>query len=99
MQPGKAKSVGALIDAAVRGELSKAQALRLWKDNPEVIILALLAAGQRIAEQEVVIAGLQEQAHGTVPSPSTPSSMVPIYAEPNTPKRRKTPGAIAYPVA
>ena len=65
MQPGKAKSVGALIDAAVRGELSVAQALRLCKDNPEVIILALLAAGKRIADQEVVIAELQEQAHGT----------------------------------
>ncbi len=93
MQPGKAKSVGALIDAAVRGELSAAQALRLCKDNPEVIILALLAAGKRIADQEVVIAELQEQAHGTVPSPSTPSGMVPIYAKPNTPKRRKKPGA------
>ena len=70
MQPGKAKSVGGLIDAAVRGELSRAQVLRLCKDNPEVIILTLLAAGKRIAEQdgriaeqEVVIAGLKEQTH------------------------------------
>ncbi len=93
MQPGKAKSVGALIDAAVRGELTRAQALRLCKDNPEVITLALLAAGQRIAEQEVVIAGLQEKAHETLSSPSTPSGMVPIYTKPNTPKRRKKPGA------
>ena len=93
MQPGKAKSVGALIDAAVRGELTRAQVLRLCKDNPEVITPALLAAGKRIAEQEVVIAGLQEQTHGTVPSPSTPSGMVPIYTKPNTPKRRKKPGA------
>lgn len=44
MQPGKAKSVGVLIDTAVRGKLSKAQTLRLSKDKPEVIILALLAA-------------------------------------------------------
>ncbi len=50
MQPGKAKSVGALIDAAVGGELSRAQGLRLCKDHPEVITLALLAVGQRIAE-------------------------------------------------
>ncbi|MCH7994638.1 MAG: hypothetical protein IIB57_09355 [Planctomycetes bacterium] len=49
MQPGKAKSVGALIDAAVRGELTRAQVLRLCKDNPEVIILALLAAGRRLS--------------------------------------------------
>ena len=59
MQPGKAKSVGALIDAAVRGKLSRAQALRLCKDNPEVITLALLAAGQRIAELE----GARASAH------------------------------------
>ncbi len=86
MQPGKAKSVGALIDAAVRGELSRVQALRLCKDNPEVITLALLAAGQRIAE-------LQGQRNGQQPSPSTPSGMVPIYAKPNAPKRHKKPGA------
>jgi transposase len=100
MQPGKAKSVRTLIDSAVCGELSRAQALRLCRDNPEVITLALLAAGKRIAEQDgriaeqdVEIAGLQKQAHGAVPSPSTPSGMVPIYTKPNTPKRRKKPGA------
>ncbi len=86
MQPGKAKSVGALIDAAVRGELTRAQALRLCKDNPEVITLALLAAGQRIAE-------LEGQNNGQQPSPSTPSGMVPVYAKPNAPKRHKKPGA------
>ena len=86
MQPGKAKSVGALIDAAVRGELSRTHALRLCKDNPEVITLALLAAGQRIAE-------LQGQNNGQQPSPSTPSGMVPVYAKPNAPKRYKRPGA------
>jgi len=86
MQPGKAKSVGALIDAAVRGELSRAQALRLCKDNPEVITLALLAAGQRIAE-------LEGQSNGQQLSPSTPSGMVPVYAKPNTPKRHKKAGA------
>lgn len=93
MQPGKAKSVGTLIDAAVRGELSRARALRLCKDNPEVITLALLAAGKRLAEQDILIAGLQTQANGTVPSPSTPSGMVPVYAKLNAPKRHKKPGA------
>ncbi len=100
MQPGKARSVGTLINAAVRGELSKTQALRLCKDNPEVITLALLAAGQRIAEQDkrlseqdTVIATLQGQRETSQPSPSMPSGMVPIYTKPNTPKRRKKPGA------
>jgi len=86
MQPGKAKSVETLIDAAVRGRLTKAQALRLYRLGPEVVTLALLAASKRIA-------GLQTQANGTIPSPSTPSGMVPIYTKPNAPKRRKKPGA------
>jgi transposase len=86
MQPGKAKLVGTLIDAAVRGELSKTQTLQLCKDNPEVITLALLAAGQRIAE-------LEGQSSGQQSSPSTPSGMVPVYTKPNAPKRRKKPGA------
>jgi len=86
MQPGKAKSVGTLIDAAVRGQLTRAKALRLCKDNPEVITLALLAAGRRIAE-------LEGQSSGQQASPSTPSGMVPIYTKPNVSKRRKKPGA------
>ena len=93
MQAGKAKSVGALIDAAVRGELSRAQALRLCKDNPEVITLALLAAAKRIAEQDARITELEGNGHGVHPSPSTPSGMVPVYAKPNAPKRHKKPGA------
>ena len=64
MQAGKAPSVGALIDAAVRGELSTAQALRLWKDNPEVTILELLVAGQRIAEQDDRIAEQDDRVVG-----------------------------------
>ncbi len=93
MQSGKAKSVGALIDAAVRGELSRAQVLRLCKDNPEVITLALLGAAKRIAEQDARITELEGNGRGAQPSPSTPSGMVPIYTKPNTPKRRKKPGA------
>ncbi len=100
MQPRKAKSVGALIDAAVRGELTKAQALRLCRECPELVTLALLAAAKRIAEQDtriaeqgVRIAELQSRAPGQGPSPATPSGMVPIHTKPNTPKRRKKPGA------
>lgn len=93
MQPGKAKSVRTLIDSAVCGELSRAQALRLCKDNPEVITLALLAAGKRIAEQDARIAELQVPSQAQQTSPSTPSGMVPVYAKPNAPRRRKKPGA------
>lgn len=95
-----AKSAGALIDAIVRGELDEAQALRLCKECPELVTLALLAAGRRIAEQDArlseldtAIGTLQGQGQTQQPSPSTPSGMVPIYTKPNTPKRRKKPGA------
>jgi len=86
MKPGTAKSVDALIDAIVRGELNEAQTLRLCTESPELVTLALLSAGKRIAE-------LQRQPQAHQPSPATPSGMVPIYTKPNTPKRRKKPGA------
>jgi transposase len=86
MQAGKAKSVEGLIEAAVRGELTEAQARQLYKQGPEVVTLTLLAASTRIAEL---------QGHGLkqAPSPFTPSGMVPVYTKPNTPTRRKRPGA------
>jgi transposase len=86
MQPGKVRSVDGVVDAAVRGELDAAEALRLCRQSPELFTLALLAAAKRIAE-------LQGQAKQQQPFPSTPSGMVPIYTKPNTPKRRKKPGA------
>ncbi len=86
MQPGKAKSVEELVDAAVRGELREAEALRLCKHSPELFTLALLAAAKRIAQ-------LQGQGKEQQPSPATPSGMVPVYAKPNATKRRKKPGA------
>ncbi len=95
MQAGKVKSVGAIMDAAVRGELSRAQALRLCKNNPEVVTLALLAAGKRIAEQNAELAKLEGKGGTAKPSPSTPSGMVPIYTKPNTPKRHKKPSALS----
>ncbi len=75
-----------LIQAALRGVLTETQARRLVKEDPEVVALALLAASKRIAE-------LQGRSHEQQVSPSTPSGMVPIYTKPNTPKRRKKPGA------
>ena len=86
MQPGTAKSVHGLVDAAVRGELEEAEALRLCQQSPELVSLALLAAAKRIAQ-------LQGQGKEQQPSPATPSGMVPVYAKPNATKRRKKPGA------
>ena len=80
------KATESLIQAALRGALTKAQARRLANEHPEVLALALLAASKRIAE-------LQGQYQSQPTSPSTPSGMVPIYTKPNTPKRRKKPGA------
>jgi len=80
------KATEGLIEAALRGALTKAQARRLVDENPEVLALALLAASKRIAE-------LQGLSPAQALSPSTPSGMVPIYTKPNTPKRRKKPGA------
>ena len=50
MRPGKAKAMSAkaLVEAALRGELTEAQARRLYKLGPEVVTLALLAAAKRI---------------------------------------------------
>ena len=64
MQPGKAKAVGRLIDAAVRDELKRAQVLRLCKDHPDVSIMALLAAGRRIAKQDARITELEGNGRG-----------------------------------
>ena len=108
MCPGKANAVQGIIDAAVRGTLTAAQALALCRESPELMTLALLSAGKHIAEQNALITQqnshiteLQRAStegevseHGTQSlSPSTPSGMVPVYAKANTPKRRKKPGA------
>jgi len=92
----------ALVEAALRGKLTKAQARQLYQHGPEVVTLALLAASKHIAQQNALIteqgarlAELWRQASspGQTPSPSIPSGMVPPYAKPNTPRRRKKPGA------
>ena len=58
MRPGKVKRVAAnrLIEAALRGELTTAQAGRLANENPEILALALLAASKRIAQLQGVSA-------------------------------------------
>jgi hypothetical protein len=81
-----AQAATALIEAALRGELTEAQAQRLYAEGPEAVVLALLAASRRIAE-------LQTPAGEERPAPSTPSGMVPVYAKADTPRRRRRPGA------
>ncbi len=82
MRAATAKARQTLIDGALRGELTEAQAKRLYHLGPEAVILALLATSRRIAQlqSKVPVSGI---------SPSTPSGMVPVYATPNKPKRRK----------
>ncbi len=74
--------LAALIDAGLRGELTREQAERLATLGPEAVVLFSLALTRRVAE-------LQAQ----VPGPSTPSAMVPVHAKPTVQRRRKKPGA------
>ena len=91
MKPGKAQPVRSLMEAAVRGELTEAQARLLYQHGSEVVTLVLLATTKRITEQQARIAELQGPSN--IPSPSTPSGQIPVYAKPNTSKRHKRPGA------
>lgn len=93
MPPGTAKTLEVILQATLRGELDETRARQLHALGPEAVLVAMLAASQRIAEQEARIAELQGTAEAQPRSPSTPSGMVPIYTKPNTPKRRKKPGA------
>lgn len=100
MRKPSAQVTTPLIEAALRGTLSAAQARRLYAEGPEAVVLALLAASRRIAEQNTHLATLHAQKHGTPLSPSTPSGMVPVYTKPNTPRRRRRPGArVGHPGA
>ncbi len=93
MQATTGQSVESLVAAALRGELTDAQARRLAQHGPEIVTLALLAASERIAEQNARLAALQTQTATPRSSPSTPSAMVPVYTKPTTTRRRKKPGA------
>jgi len=93
MQPGTAigSSAKALIDIALRGELTDAQARQLYALGSEAVTLALLATSQRIGEQGARLSALETTPASS--SPSTPSGMVPIYQKPPASKRPRKPGA------
>jgi transposase len=93
MQQGKATTLAAIIDAALRGELDEPRARQLHTLGPEAVALVLLAISKHVVEQNARIAELQKQSGSEASSPSTPSAMVPVYEKPNTTKRRKKPGA------
>ena len=62
--------------------LTREEAERILALGPEAAIFVLLELSARLAEQ-----------HKGLPSPSTPSGMVPPYHKPAASKRRKKPGA------
>jgi len=62
--------------------LTREEAERILALGPEAAIFVMLELSARLAEQ-----------HKGLPSPSTPSGMVPPYHKPAAPKRRKKPGA------
>lgn len=55
-RPGKAKTLNAIINAALRGQLDETRARPFHDLGPEAVALAMLAAGRHIAEQDTVIA-------------------------------------------
>jgi len=84
-------AVAAILDAALRGELTETQAQQLYAYGPEAVTLVLLTITRHVAEQDAGIA--TREAADAGPSPSTPSGMVPVYAKPNATRRRRRPGA------
>lgn len=83
--------LGTIIDAALRGALTRVMAARAVALGPDAAGAVMLAASARIAEQGRRIAQLQGQA---APGPHTPPGSIPVYAKPATSKRRrKKPGA------
>jgi len=91
---GKEARIRALIDAAIAGKLSDAQAEKLSAFGKEVTKLALLLAARRIAEQNARIAQLEGRvALAGTGDPSTPSGQKPPYTKPPAPKRQGKPGA------
>ena len=86
--------VDAIVAAALQGELTEEQAEQLAGQAPEVVKLVLLAAAERIAQQNARIAELQSKLTGpTKIDPSTPSGQRPPYTKPPAPKRKGKPGA------
>jgi transposase len=89
---GDSARVQAIVDAALRGELSEEQARELQRiGGSEAVLFALLAAARKIAQ-------LHTKADRQPPDPATPSAMVPVHQKPTTRKRRQKPGAkIGHP--
>jgi transposase len=81
----------ALVEAALQGRLTEAQAEQLAKhlagSEPALVKFVLLAVVGRIAELSA------ELEASRTPDPSTPSGQVPIYTKPNISKRGRRPGA------
>ena len=73
----------AILDAALRGDLTREHALDLHALGPEAVVLFSMALSRRLAELRPSAA-----------SPSTPSAAVPPHLKPPVVKRRrKKPGA------
>jgi transposase len=90
---GREGRIRALMDAAIAGKLSDAQAEELSAFGQEVVKLALLLAARRIAEQNARIARLEGRVLvAGAGDPSTPSGQRPIYAKPPSPTRQGKPG-------
>jgi len=95
MKPGTAKTVDAIIHAALRGELDETHARRLHDLGPEAAALAIpslrsrtrLAASKHIAEQDTVIATLQRQRETQQPSPLEGGGGYGIGLKPGSPCR------------
>jgi hypothetical protein len=76
-----------ILERALRGDLSEADAHRLYAMGPEAVTLVLLATMRRLAEHRPVASG------AALVDPATPSGQVPVYTKPAANKRRKRPGA------
>ena len=61
MQPGTARKLEAIINAALRGRLDKALAQKLHEFGPEAVTLAMLAMSRHIAEQDAALAKCEGQ--------------------------------------
>ena len=86
--------VGALVAAALEGSLTDAQAEELVACGEGLLKMVLLAAAQRIAEQNSVITQLEGRvAAAGAGDPNTPSGQRPIYTRPAAPPRQGKPGA------
>ncbi len=81
------QEVQAIVDAALRGRLTREQAQRLAGMGAEVVTAALMAINARCAQLAASTAAQASGAH-------TPSGAVPPYAKPPASRqRRKRPGA------